>query len=109
MPAQELHSETVRLCVNRAQRHAWSAILGAGVLACGAMRIRASISTITRVAALLAAVSAGACTHPSGKLMVDAPKMLPYQPPDIDEITGIDSSEEPESPTGQSPAQKPQK
>jgi hypothetical protein len=36
------------------------------------------------------------CTHASAKLMVDAPKMLPYQAPDIDEITGIDSSETPE-------------
>jgi hypothetical protein len=25
--------------------------------------------------------------------MVDAPQMLPYQAPDIDEITGIDSEE----------------
>lgn len=84
-------------------------IRGTGVLACEAMRIRASISTITRVAALLAAVSAaGACTHPSGKLMVDAPKMLPYQPPDIDEITGIDS-DEPEADAGAGSAQKPHK
>ena len=73
------------------------------------MRIRASIPTIMRAAALLAAVAAsGACTHPSGKLMVDAPKMLPYQPPDIDEITGIDSSDEPEAPAEGS-AQKPHK
>jgi hypothetical protein len=28
--------------------------------------------------------------------MVDIPKMLPYQAPDIDEITGIDSSDVPE-------------
>jgi hypothetical protein len=59
------------------------------------MWIRASSRTIARVAALLTAVAAaGACTHPSARLMVDAPKMLPYQAPDIDEITGIDSSDE---------------
>ena len=59
------------------------------------MRIRASSRTIARVAALLTAVlGAGACTHASAKLMVDAPKMLPYQAPDIDEITGIDSSDD---------------
>jgi hypothetical protein len=44
--------------------------------------------------ALLMALWAGAgCTHAGGKLMVDAPQMLPYQAPDIDEITGIDSEE----------------
>ncbi len=76
------------------------------------MRMRASIPAIVRVGALLAAISAGAaCTHPGGKLMVDAPKMLPYQPPDIDEITGIDSSEEPEAAPGASAgsAQNPHK
>lgn len=71
------------------------------------MRIRASILTT----ALLIAISSGvACTHAGGKLMVDAPKMLPYQAPDIDEITGIDSDAPGE---GQAPsagsAQKPHK
>jgi hypothetical protein len=76
------------------------------------MRIRASIRTIASLAAVLTAVlAAGACTSPGGKLMVDAPKLVPYQPPDIDEITGIDSSEEAEAdaaPAADS-AQKPQK
>jgi len=68
------------------------------------MRIRALVLTAT----VMAATAAGACTHAGGKLPVDAPKMLPYQAPDIDEITGIDSSEEPEAaPAGA--AQKPQK
>ncbi len=71
------------------------------------MRIRASILT---TAFLIAIASGVACTHASGKLMVDAPKMLPYQAPDIDEITGIDS-EAPDQ--GQAPsagsAQKPHK
>jgi hypothetical protein len=76
------------------------------------MRIRAPFSTIASVVAVLTAVlAAGACTSPSGKLVVDAPKLLPYQPPDIDEITGIDSSEEAEqdAETGPDSAQKPQK
>jgi hypothetical protein len=72
------------------------------------MRIRASILTT----ALLVVASSGlACTHAGGKLMVDAPKMLPYQAPDIDDITGIDSSDAPgdaEAP-GSGSAQKPHK
>jgi len=58
------------------------------------MRIRAGFLTIATLGAGLAA--AAGCTHAGGKLMVDAPKMLPYQAPDIDEITGIDSSETPD-------------
>jgi hypothetical protein len=68
------------------------------------MRIRAFVLT----AAVVAATAAGGCTHAGGKLPVDAPKMLPYQAPDIDEITGIDSSDEAEAPA-ESPAQNPQK
>jgi hypothetical protein len=67
---------------------------------------------MTRATALLCAIWAGAgCTHPSAKLMVDSPKMLPYQAPDIDEITGIDSSEEPDANAGAhgGSAQKPHK
>jgi hypothetical protein len=70
------------------------------------MRIRASILTT----ALLIAISSGACTHAGGKLMVDAPKMLPYQAPDIDEITGIDPDAPDEAPPpGAGSAQKPHK
>ena len=55
---------------------------------------------LTRAAAL-AAIGVGAgCTHAGGKLMVDIPKMLSYQAPDIDEITGIDSSEQPDESAG---------
>jgi hypothetical protein len=73
------------------------------------MRISASIHAIARVAAVLAAMAAAAaCTSAGGKLMVDVPKLLPYQPPDIDEITGIDSEEEEAAPTTGS-AQNPQK
>jgi len=55
---------------------------------------RATLLTIARAVALLGAISAGGCTHASARLAVDAPRLLPYQPPDIDEITGIDSDEE---------------
>jgi hypothetical protein len=73
------------------------------------MRISASIQAIARVAAVLAAMTAAAaCTSAGGKLMVDSPKLLPYQPPDIDEITGIDSEEEEPTPAAES-AQNPQK
>jgi len=64
------------------------------------MRIRASRGTFTSAAALLAAIgAAGGCTHPGGKLMVDAPKLQSFQKPDIDEITGIDSDEPDEGTT----------
>ena len=68
------------------------------------------MATIFLATALLTAIWVGAgCTHAGGKLMVDAPKMLPYQAPDIDEITGIDSSEEPEVGAGGGSAQAPRK
>jgi hypothetical protein len=74
------------------------------------MRIRASRATIIRATALLTALGAGAgCTHASGKLMVDVPKMLPYQAPDIDEITGIDSDAEEDTGTHAGSAQNPHK
>jgi hypothetical protein len=58
----------------------------------------------------LIALSAGAaCTHAGGKLPVDTPKMLPYQAPDIDEITGIDSSDTPDEGATTGSAQNPQK
>lgn len=92
---------------------ACSQVFGAGVLACGSMRIRASILTTARAAGVLIAITAGvACSHPSGKLMVDSPKMLPYQAPDIDEITGIDPDEAEEdaaAATAQNPQQAPTK
>jgi hypothetical protein len=69
------------------------------------MRIRASVLT---TGFLIALSTGAACTNAGGKLMVDAPKMLPYQAPDIDEITGIDSEEAEEAPA-EAPAQNPQK
>ena len=68
------------------------------------------MDTAKRVAAVMFAMLAGsACSHPSAHLMVDAPKLLSYQKPDIDEITGIDSSApaQPEE-AGQGSAQNPQ-
>jgi hypothetical protein len=63
------------------------------------MRNRASLLTIARRVALLGAMwTAGACTHASAKLNVDVPKILPYQAPDIDEITGIDSDDADDKP-----------
>jgi len=52
--------------------------------------------------------SAG-CTHPGGKLPVDAPKLLPYVAPDIDEITGIDESDAAAEAAGTGSAQAPHK
>ncbi|TMQ08549.1 MAG: hypothetical protein E6J90_40170 [Deltaproteobacteria bacterium] len=72
------------------------------------MRNRASLLTIARGIALLGAISTGACTHASAKLTVDVPRILPYQPPDIDEITGIDSDED-DKPAGTGSAQSPHK
>lgn len=67
--------------------------------------------TIARGVALLGAIaSGGACTHASAKLEVDVPRILPYQPPDIDEITGIDSDDADDTPApGTGSAQSPHK
>lgn len=48
----------------------------------------------TAAALLFVGGAAAGCTHAGGMVPVDSPKMLPYQAPDIDEITGIDSSDE---------------
>ena len=55
---------------------------------------------------MLAAVAAAAgCTSAGGKLMVDVPKLLPYQPPDADEIAGVDSEDDEAPGTGSGSAQ----
>lgn len=72
------------------------------------MRIRASVLTVAQAVAVVAAISSGAaCTHPSASLMVDSPKLLPYQPPDINEITGIEPPEDADE-AAPAPAQNPQ-
>ena len=75
------------------------------------MQIRALLLTVARAAGVAGAITAAAaCTHASAHLMVDVPRMLPYQAPDIDEITGIDSDEaEQAAGTGSGSAQKPHK
>ena len=71
---------------------------------------RASLLTIARAVALLGAFStAGACTHASAKLAVDVPRILPYQAPDIDDITGIDSDDEDKPAPQRESAQTPHK
>jgi hypothetical protein len=71
------------------------------------------MDTAKLAAGLVFAVFAGsACSHASANLMVDAPKLLSFQKPDVDEITGIDSAEEPEPPaagSAQNPQQRPRK
>lgn len=57
------------------------------------MKIRATLLSIAKLAAFTAA--AGACAHPQNKVLTDTP-VLPYQAPDIAEITGI---EEPDTDT----------
>ena len=73
------------------------------------MRISASIHAIARVAAVLAVTAAAACTHAGGRLMVDVPKLLPYQPPDADEIAGVDPDAEETAPPAAGSAQNPHK
>jgi hypothetical protein len=74
------------------------------------MRNRASFVTIARAIAALAVVwAAGACTHPSAHLMVDSPKLVQFQAPDVDEITGIDSDEAETVAPGNGSAQTPHK
>ncbi len=64
------------------------------VLACQAMRNRGLLLTAARAGGLMWMTwTAGACTHASANLMVDSPRLLQYQAPDIDEITGIDSDD----------------
>ena len=72
------------------------------------MRNRALLPIAARAGALLCMMWAiGACTHASANLMVDVPRMLPYQAPDIDEITGIDSDDAGQATgTGSGSAQK---
>jgi hypothetical protein len=71
------------------------------VLACQAMRYRASLLTAARAGGLMCMMwTAGACTHASANLPVDSPKLMQYQPPDIDELTGIDSDDDQDAHAG---------
>jgi hypothetical protein len=55
------------------------------------MKIRATLLSFAKVAVVVTA--AGACAHPQNKIMADTP-VLPYQAPDIAEITGIEEPDE---------------
>jgi hypothetical protein len=60
------------------------------------MRIRASILTFTKITLLAAATGSivGCGGGGGGKIMADTPA-LPYQAPDVDEISGTEPAEEP--------------
>jgi len=74
------------------------------------MRNRALLLTAARVGGLMCMMwTAGACTHASANLMVDAPRLIQYQPPDIDDITGIDSDDADQAGTQAGSAQAPHK
>jgi len=75
------------------------------------MRIRDSIVVVGKLLAVTSIAAVAACGGGgAGKIMADTPA-LPYQAPDIDEITGIDPDEEPEAEPapGAGSAQNPQK
>jgi len=57
------------------------------------MRIRASILTFTKIAVLAAATTGVGCGGSGGKIMADTPA-LPYQAPDVDEISGTEPADE---------------
>lgn len=72
-----------------------------GVLASQAMRNRGLLLTAARAGGLMCMMwTAGACTHASANLPVDSPKLMQYQPPDIDELTGIDSDDDQDAHAG---------
>jgi hypothetical protein len=77
------------------------------------MRIRSSILVAAKLAAIAAVTSATACGGGgAGKIMADT-TILPYQAPDIDEISGVDSEADEGdgsgSGSGSGSAQNPQK
>ena len=77
------------------------------------MRIRSSILVAAKLLAVTSIATATACGGGGpGKIMADTP-VLPYQAPDIDEITGIDTDDQDSntegSGSGSGSAQNPQK
>jgi hypothetical protein len=81
-----------------------------GVLASQAMRNRGLLLTAARAGGLMCMMwTAGGCTHASANLMVDSPKLIQYQPPDIDELTGIDSDDADQAGAHAGSAQTPHK
>lgn len=57
------------------------------------MKIRATIATLLRLSAVTAGLGGCTTAHSVGKLTVDSPA-LPYQAPDISDITGIEEPDE---------------
>jgi hypothetical protein len=77
------------------------------VLAYQAMQYRALLLTVARAGGVLCTMwTAGACTHASANLPVDAPRLMQYQAPDIDEITGIDSDDDESAHAGSAATQR---
>lgn len=73
------------------------------------MQTRSLVTVVGKIAALaLLAIAGFACGGAQkGRINPDTPA-LPYQAPDIDELTGIDPDEEPEE-SAEGSAQNPQK
>ena len=70
-----------------------AATVMAEMVASEPMKLRAILLTVVKVSATGVALGATACGGSPGKMVVDV-STLPYQAPDISEITGI---EEPDS------------
>ena len=74
------------------------------VVASEPMKIPATVLLVGKLALLSGATIAGSgCLGPRGKLQVDTPA-LPYQKPDISEITGIDEDQDSDSDAGSAAA-----
>jgi hypothetical protein len=74
------------------------------------MQIRAALLTFTKIAVLAAATTGVGCGGGGGgKILADTPA-LPYQAPDVDEISGTEPADEADAPApAASSAQNPQK
>lgn len=67
-----------------------------------AMKIRAALMTFVKVAVVTFGVAGCGAAKPN-KIMADTP-VLPYQAPDISEITGIEEPDESDADEGTAPA-----
>ena len=72
------------------------------VIASESMKIRAALMTIVKVGVVATAGLSGCASRPN-KVMADTP-VLPYQAPDISEITGIEEPDEADVDEGTTPA-----
>jgi hypothetical protein len=73
------------------------------------MKIRATLLLCAKVGVI--AIAAAGCGSRPNKIMADTP-VLPYQAPDVSEITGIEEPDEPEEGEGgdaSAPAPEPSK